>query len=93
MILESVFNLFFGLLELCFKLVPALPDFPDGSLIDTIFNMLVNSFELGAQIVSFFLPSGFLPIMIPLFVCVMEFDLLYGLVLWLLRKIPFVGIK
>ncbi len=90
MILESVFNLIFGLLEIVFGWIN-LPAFPQ-QLVDTLtaFEDLIFS---NISCLSFFVRISTVKILLPLLLIVVNFDKAYKLTMFILRKIPFLGIE
>lgn len=90
MIVESVLNLFISALKGCFGFVN-FPDMPTevANVLDTIYNAVVS----GAAFLGLFCHLSLLKIMIPLVILVMNFDHIYKLTMFILRKIPFVGIE
>ena len=90
MILESVLNLFSHAIKLIFGWVN-LPDLPDAVLGPIGF--LGGFMNMGMSFVVLFLDIEFVKIMIPLVIAVANFDKMYKLVMFVLRKIPFLGIK
>lgn len=74
-----------------FSLLDILPDMPP-----TITNAIDSFFDLiwqGVNLVSFFLPMDTVVILIPIVIAIVNFDKIWKLIMFILRKIPFVGIK
>lgn len=90
MILESVFNLFSSAIKLIFAWIQ-LPDLP--AEVETYINLLFGYMESGMGFVYLFIDMDLAKIMFPLVIAVANFDKIYKLVLFVLRKIPFLGIK
>lgn len=90
MILEAILNLFKILLFSCFSWIN-IPSFPTelteniNSFLDLIFNNLT--------LLGFFVRPITLQIAIPILIILLNFDELYKLTMWILRKIPMLGIK
>lgn len=90
MILEAILNLFKTLLFVCFSWINV-PDFPMelteniDSFLDLIFDNL--------RLLGFFIRPITLQITIPILIILLNFENLYKLTMWILRKIPMLGIK
>ena len=90
MILEAILNLFKNLLFIVFGWIN-LPAFPEGlinsinSFLDLIFNNL--------NLLVFFIRQTTLSLSIPNLIALLNFEKLYKLTIWILRKIPMLGIK
>lgn len=90
MILESVFNLIISLLELVFGWIN-LPAFPQ-----TLTDILTEFRELvftNVSCLSFFVRISTVKILLPLLLIVVNFEKVYKLTMFILRKIPFLGIN
>lgn len=90
MILEAILNLFKTLLFACFSWI-SIPGFPSelmesiNKFLDLIFNNLT--------LLGFFIRPVTLQISIPILIVLLNFDNLYKLTMWILRKIPMLNIK
>lgn len=90
MILEAILNLFKTLLFACFSWIN-IPDFPAelteniNAFLDLIFNNLT--------LLGFFIRPLTLQISIPILIILLNFDHLYKLTMWILRKIPMLRYK
>ena len=90
MIVESVLNLLVGMIKTVFGWIN-LPQLPDEviSIIDQLFDILSGSMGL----LSIFMDMEMLKILLPILLVVINFDEAYKLTMFILRKIPFLGIK
>lgn len=90
MIVESILNLFSDALKLIFGWI-SLPEMPGeiSSVIDQLFEYM----ESGMGFVFLFFNMSLVRIMLPLVIVVINFDKVYKLVMFVLRKIPFLGIE
>lgn len=90
MILEAILNLFKGLLFICFSWIN-IPNFPTEltNNIDAFLDLIFNNLTL----LGFFVRPITLQIAIPILIVLLNFDNLYKLSMWILRKIPMLGIK
>lgn len=90
MILEAILNLLKNLLFIVFGWIN-LPAFPEAltnsinSFLDLIFNNL--------NLLGFFIRPSTLTLSIPILIALLNFEKLYKLTIWILRKIPMLGIK
>ena len=69
--------------------LPAMPD----SVVSALDLFFTNIFEYGWTGACFFLPMDYVLVLFPLVLIVSNFEHVYHLVMWVLRKIPFVGIE
>lgn len=90
MIIEGLLNLFVGLLEVVFSWID-IPDLPDSvtSVIDELFSYLSGS----VGFLSVFIDFNMVRLLLPVLVIVINFDEAWKLTMFILRKIPFLGIK
>lgn len=81
-IVKVLINLLFGWVNL--------PQVPEAvtSVVDTLFTYM----QQGIGIVWLFVPQALVKVLLPLVILVHNFDHLYKLGMWILRKIPMVGI-
>lgn len=89
MILEAVFNLVSGLVKLVFGWIN-LPDLPDSitSVIDELFALISGS----VGIIGIFVDLNMVKILFPVLLIVINFDEVWKFTMFILRKIPFLGI-
>lgn len=90
MIVEAVLNLLIGMIKTVFGWIN-LPQLPDEvmSIIDQLFDILSGAMGL----LSIFMDINMLKILLPVLLIVINFDEAYKLTMFILRKIPFLGIK
>lgn len=90
MIIESIFDFLVSLLETAFGWI-SLPAFPEqlANTLETFENLMFDNLSM----LSFFVRVSTVKIILPLVLVVTNFDKLYKLTMFVLRKIPFVGIK
>lgn len=90
MILQWFAEMFYNIITILFKnvYIPGLPD----SIADIgdYINMIVTN---GAGIVAFFISPVLLKSLFTVIIAVMSFEEFYPFIMWLLKKIPMVGIK
>ncbi len=90
MIIESLLNLIFGLLKVCFSWL-SIPAFPESltNSIDTFLNLIFDNISL----LGFFVRPLTISIVVPVLIILINFEDVYKFVMWILRKIPFLGIE
>ncbi len=90
MIIKGLFSLIIALLNIVFGWV-SLPAMP--SAVDEAFNMLLSYMQSGIGFVWLIVPRDLVLVVIPVILILSNFDKLYTVVMWVLRKIPFLGIQ
>lgn len=90
MIVSSIMDLFKSLIKIMFGFIN-LPNFPDvlTSAIDTILEIVFGSFNL----LAFFIRPTTIKIVIPVLLVLINFDEIYSLTMFILKKIPFFNIN
>ena len=90
MILETILNIIKILLQVVFGWIN-LPPFPEEltSSIDTFLDLIFSNISL----LGFFVRPITLTIALPILIILLNFDDVYKLTMWVLRKIPFLNIK
>ncbi len=91
MLVEGLFSVATWLIEAILNLLDVLPDFPEEliSSVDAFFDLVFGHLP----VLGFFVRLSTVKILIPLVILVINFEDIYSFVMWLLRKIPFLGIK
>lgn len=91
MIIENLINVLIMSVQAVLSLIPSLPSLPfdlvEGSyaFIDLIFDNI--------GLLGLFIPITTIKIVIPLVILIINFDKIYRLVIWVLKKIPIFGIE
>lgn len=90
MIIKGLFELVFVLLKVVFAPVN-LPDFPDSikNVIDEFVGILTGAVGLLGVFVDF----DIVKILIPLVIVIANFEKIWAMIMFILRKIPFLGIE
>lgn len=90
MILQAVFDLVASLLKLVFGWIN-LPDLPTAvmSVIDKLFGCIQG----GMGIMGIFLDMSMVKILLPVLLIVVNFEHVWKFTMFILRKIPFLGIE
>lgn len=90
MILEAILNLVSSLLQICFGWIN-IPSFPleltesINSFLDLIFNNL--------SLLGFFIRPTTIALVVPTLIILLNFEYVYKFTMWILRKIPFLGVE
>ena len=91
MIIEAVLNVVVSLLTALFNLLPELPVMPE--IINTYWAQFVIIFNNGLSFIMFFLVPDVLYACLGISLALFVFDETYDVILWFVKKIPFLGIK
>ena len=91
MIIEFLFSLILELFNFILEILPDIPNMPE-DLINVLNNFTQLIFD-NSSLVSFFLPMNIVKIAIPLVIVIINFDYIYNAVIWILKKIPMLGIE
>lgn len=90
MIIKGLFELVFTLLQIVFAPVN-LPDLPDR--IQSVIDEFVSVITGALGIVGLFLDMNVVKLLIPVVLVVANFEKVWSLIMFVLRKIPFLGIE
>ena len=90
MIIETILNIVKTLLEFVFGWIN-IPSFPEEltNSIDSFLNLIFDNLNL----LGFFIRPITLTVAIPTLIILLNFDEVYKLTMWILRKIPFLNMK
>lgn len=90
MIIKGLFSLIISLLNIVFGWVN-LPQMPDA--VDAAFDSLLAYMQAGIGFVWLIVPRDLVLVVVPVILILSNFDKLYSVVMWVLKKIPFLGIE
>lgn len=92
MITEALMNAGLFLLDTLLNFLDLLPDMPQElvTVLDEFFELI---FSNGWTIACFVVPMDYALVLLPLVILVVNFERVYHLIMWVLRKIPIAGIK
>lgn len=79
----TLLNIVFGWVNL-----PAMP-----AAVDDAFNLLISYMQSGIGFVWLIVPRDLVLVVVPVILLLSNFDKLYTVVMWVIRKIPFLGIQ
>lgn len=80
-----------GLINLVFGILPDIPPIPSEltSVVSNFFDLLFDN----AGLVSFFLPMNVVKIALPIAIVIINFEHIYSLLLWVIKKIPALSLE
>ena len=90
MILAGLLNIIFAFLRLIFSILPGLPQFAFLSNILTFFN---NEICKGLKLFLIFIRPSTVITALTIVIAIFVFKHTYGFIIWVVKKIPFLGIK
>lgn len=90
MILKLLFELVIGLLEIVFGWV-SFPPLPHEIMVG--FSNVLGYIRGGMGFVWLIVPRDLVLVVLPIVLIIENFDRLYSVVMWILKKIPFLGMK
>lgn len=89
-----IFNVFFAaisvLIQTVFGILPDLPAMPTG--ITNALDLVVDIVVFGTRYLRYYLGSTFFLVLVPVLVIYANFNWIYHLVMWILKKLP-IGVK
>lgn len=90
MIIKGLFNLVLALMQVIFAPIN-LPQLPTG--IQTIFDNLLTAMLSGIGLFEVFVRPSTLQLLIPIVIVLINFEKLWNGIIFILKKIPFLGIE
>ena len=87
MIFQKLFDIISVGYAFLLELIPSLPDIPD-SLYNKVINIIDLIFDYGGDLLGLFVRISTLKIVLPLLILVINFDKIYEVILWIVKKIP-----
>lgn len=91
MIIEGLVNILVMSIQAILSLIPSLPDLP-ADLVEGA-NGFINLIFDNVGLLGLFIPIATIKVVVPLILVIVNFDKIYRLVIWTLKKIPIFGIK
>ncbi len=91
MIIETILNLLKFLLTTIFGILPDLPDMPE-AIVNGITSFLDIIFD-NVGLLGLLVPISTIKVVIPIVVLIMNFDDIYKLVMFIIKKIPMLGVE
>lgn len=90
MILNVFFAAISTLIQTVFGVLPSLPDMPAG-ITDALDN-IPSIVRFGTRFLSYYIGGTYLLILIPLLIALANFNWIYHLAIWIIKKLP-IGVK
>lgn len=90
MIIKGLFELILGLLKIVFAPI-SLPALPDG--IQNVLDELLSVLTSAVGLLGIFVDLSVVKWLIPIVLVIANFDKVWSLIMFILRKIPFLGIE
>ena len=87
MILQKLFDIISVGYAFLLELIPSLPDIPE-SLYNKVINIIDLMFDYGGDLLGLFVRISTLKIVLPLLILVINFDKIYEVILWIIKKFP-----
>lgn len=91
MIIKGLFELVYGLLNIVLTPFQIVPNMPSG--VTASINALVDFMFAPVRILLFFVNVDVVRPLIPLVIIVMNMEHIWDGIMWVLKKLPFVGIE
>ena len=91
MLIEAIGNLGLKLLSAVMAVLDVLPDMPSAvvSALNSFFDLIFDN----CAVLGFFVPLSLVKGLLPLALLVVNFEHIYAGIMWVLRKIPMLGIE
>lgn len=87
MIVESLHNIIYFILNFILSIIPDLPDLPQ-NLHDTLINFVDLIFNYGGNFIGLFVRISTLKVVLPLLILAINFDKIYEVIMWIIKKLP-----
>lgn len=91
MIIEWVMNLGMGIIDVLFMMLDVLPNFP--AKVITVINSVFDLMFSAVNLVGVFLDFNMVRTLIPIVILILNFDKIVKLIIFAVKKIPFIGIE
>lgn len=91
MIIESLLNAIFSVFETLFSGIN-IPGMPEG-MSEQVVSFFNNTLNYAGSLISLFVPWSQVKIFFPILIVILSSEEIYKLVMWVLRKIPMLGIS
>lgn len=90
MVFNTLMDWIYRVVQLCFSWIN-IPNFPVElrNSLDTFLNLIFDNLGL----LGFFIRPLTIKIAVPILIVVINFELIYKLIMWIVRKLPFVAIR
>lgn len=91
MIIETLLNAIFSIFEKVFSVIN-IPGMPDG-MSDQVVSFFSDTLNYAGSLISLFVPWSQVKVFFPILIVILSSEEIYKLVMWVLKKIPMLGIS
>lgn len=91
MIIETLLNAIFSIFEKVFSVVN-IPGMPDG-MSEQVVSFFSDTLNYAGSLISLFVPWSQVKVFFPILIVILSSEEIYKLVMWVLKKIPMLGIS
>lgn len=92
MLLTALIYFITFIINLIFSIIPPLPNLPD-ELINSIYSYLDLIINNGLALIGLFIRPSTILALVPIAIAIANFEYIYRLIMWILKKIPLIDIK
>lgn len=87
---DTVMDWLYNIIQFCFSWIniPSFPESLSGS-IDSFLSLVFDNLSL----LGFFIRPATIRLVVPILLIVINFELIYKLVMWIVRKLPFISVQ
>lgn len=91
MIIETLLNAIFSIFEKVFSVIN-IPGMPDG-MSNQVVSFFSDTLNYAGSLISLFVPWSQVKVFFPILIVILSSEEIYKLVMWVLKKIPMLGIS
>lgn len=91
MIIETLLNAIFSIFEKVFSVIN-IPGMPDG-MSEQVVSFFTDTLNYAGSLISLFVPWSQVKVFFPILIVILSSEEIYKLVMWVLKKIPMLGIS
>lgn len=91
MIIETLLNAIFSIFEKVFSVIN-IPGMPDG-MSEQVVSFFSDALNYAGSLISLFIPWSQVKVFFPILIVILSSEEIYKLVMWVLKKIPMLGIS
>lgn len=91
MIIETLLNVIFSIFEKVFSVIN-IPGMPDG-MSEQVVSFFSDTLNYAGSLISLFVPWSQVKVFFPILIVILSSEEIYKLVMWVLKKIPMLGIS
>lgn len=91
MIIETLLNAIFSIFEKVFSVIN-IPGMPDG-MSEQVVSFFSDTLNYAGSLISLFVPWSQVKVFFPILIVILSSEEIYKIVMWVLKKIPMLGIS